>query len=245
MKVFLIFLISVAAFGQTPKTDWQKENLKGMVKSVESITYRHIDDNGNKEPLSNFNTQEKYNDKGFKISGRRFTDTGKTVTSWRYFYDDKNYLIKAEVLNDKNQVEEILKYTYDIRIQKGEVSGYDASGKLTGKQVASYDDNGNKISELSLSEEGTFLLRQEITYDAKQNISEKKFEDKEGRRVLLKYVYDDKNNVVEENYYGEGSRLYGQKIFSYKYDVKGNWTQRTEHIYNVEKVVTERKIEYF
>ncbi|GIJ97672.1 hypothetical protein CAPN001_22410 [Capnocytophaga stomatis] len=245
MRILLVFLISAVAFGQNLKTDWQKENLKGKVKSVESIAYRYVGNEGKKEALSNFNTQEKYNDKGFKIFGRRFTNEGKTSASWRYFYDDKNHLTKVEILNEKNQVEEVLKYIYEAKVQKEEVLGYDASGKLTGKQVASYDEKGNKINELSLTADGAFLLRQEIVYDAKSNVSEKRFEDKEGKKVLLKYVYDDKNNIIEENYYGEGNQLYGQKIFSYKYDSKGNWTQRTERIYDVERVVTERKIEYF
>ncbi|MFK8275606.1 hypothetical protein ACI76Y_08005 [Capnocytophaga cynodegmi] len=245
MRIFLLFLISAVAFGQNLKTDWQKENLKGKVKSVESVAYRYVGNEGKKEPMSNFNTEEKYNNKGFKVSGRRFTNEGKTSVSWRYFYDNKNYLTKVEILNDKDQVEESLKYIYELDAQKEEILGYDGSGKLTGRQIASYNEKGNKISELSLTADGAFLLRQEIIYDAKNNILEKRFEDKEGKKVLLKYVYDNKNNIVEENYYGEEDQLYGQKIFSYKYDAKGNWIQRTERIYDVERVITERKIEYF
>lgn len=248
MRIILAFLISVVAWSQNQKTDWQKDNLKGKVKSVKTFSYKYTDNNGkieNKQPLSNFNTTEEYNEKGQKIAGKRISNDEKVTTSWRYLYDTANFLTKVEIFNDKNQVEETMNYTYQPEAQQSEVLGYDATGKLQGKQVVRYDANGNKISELSLDAKGNFLLNSEFVYDGKQRLSERKFEDKEGKRVVLKYVYDEKNNVIEENYYGEGVHLYGQKKFSYQYDNQGNWKQRIEHIYNTERVVTEREIIYF
>lgn len=248
MKVLFLFLVSVVALGQNQKTSWQKDNLRGKVKSVESVSFQYVNKEGNMvkgEPLSNFNTLEEYNTKGFKISGKRFSREGKDVSRWKYFYDKDNYLLKVEVYNSENQLEELLKYTYDTQHRKEEVTGYDAKGNLTGKQVAHYNVNGDKINELSFNEKDSFLLNLDVVYDDKQNVSEKKFEDKDGKRVLLKYVYDDKNNIAEENYYGDANQLYGQKRFSYKYDSQGNWIERVEHIYEVQRVVTERKIEYF
>lgn len=248
MRIIVIFLMSVALWGQNQKTDWQKDNLKGKVKSVETATYRYVETNGKKEkgmPLSNFNTLEEYNTKGFKVLGKRTTADGKVATSWNYTYDANNFLTKVEVHNAQNKPEETMKYTYQPDVQQGEVLSFDAAGKPNGKQIVRYDANGNKISELLLDPQGAFLMNTEITYNAKQNISEKKFEDKQGKRVVLKYVYDAKNNILEENYFGEGNQLYGQKKFSYKYDNQGNWIERTEHIYGVERIVTERKIVYF
>ncbi len=248
MRIILVFLLSVVTWGQNQKTDWQKDNLKGKVKSVRIFSYKYTDNSGkieNKQPLSNFNTIEEYNEKGQKIVGKRISNDGKVATSWLYSYDIANFLTKVEIFNDKNQIEEVLNYTYQPEAQQSEVLGYDATGKLHGKQIIRYDANGNKTSELSLDANGSFLLNSEFVYDVKQNVSERKFEDKGGKRVVLKYVYDDKNNVIEENYYGEGVQLYGQKKFSYKYDNQGNWIERTELIYDVERVVTEREIIYF
>lgn len=238
----------MVTFAQSSKNDWQKENLKGKVKSVKSTTYRYTNNNGKTEkgtPLSNFNTLEEYNAKGFKIKGSRFSNEGKTTNAWLYFYDGNNRLTKVEIFNNNNQIEETLAYFFEPQAQTETVKGYDANGTLSGQQIITYDDKGNKINELSLNAKNEFLLSQVIVYDAKQNISEKKFEDKEGKRVVLEYEYDDKNNVIKENYYGEGKQLYGQKVFSYKYDNQGNWIERTESIYEVERVVTQREIEYF
>lgn len=248
MRTILLFLIPIITFAQNLKNDWQKENLKGKVKSVKSVTYQYVNNNGKMERgalLPHFNTLEEYNSKGFKIKGSRFSDKGKTTSAWLYSYDENNYLTKVEIFNDKSQIEEVLKYTFEPKAQTETVIGYNANGVVSGQQIITYNDKGNKINELSLNANNEFLLNQSITYDSKQNVSEKKFEDKEGKRVVLEYVYDDKNNVIQENYYGEGKQLYGQKIFSYKYDNQGNWIERTESIYEVERVMTQREIEYY
>lgn len=246
--LFIAFVMASVAFGQNPKMNREKDNLKGNVKSVKSTSFRIEKQNGKNQKvgqLSGFNTLEVFDNQGYKLHGIRLSNEGKSQESWAYTYDSKKNLLEVTIYDPNKQIREVLKYSYNPQTLTGEVMGYDANGKFSGKQVATYDKKGNKISEISLDEKENFLLKMESTYDAKSNLLEKSFEDKESKKVRLKYVYDKHNNVVEENYYGEGNQLYGQKIFSYKYDSKGNWIERTEQIYGVENVLTQREIIYF
>lgn len=246
--VTLLFLFSLLGYAQFPITDWEKENLKGKVKSVKSITYQYINDNGKMQkgsPMTGFNTLVSYNIKGYKISGEQFSTDEKIIGSWVYIYEGNNLLRQVDVFNQKKQVQEIMKHTYNSKTQKEDVNGYDANGVFTGKQIACYDEKGLKINELLLDSKENFLMKSEFIYDSKSNLSERYIEDKEGKKVVLKYVYDEKNNVIEENYYGNGGQLYGQKKFTYKYDNQGNWIERIEEIYGMSQVLTERKITYY
>ena len=247
-KLFFTFFITTMALAQYPKSDWAKENLNGKVRSITTYTYKCELKDGKTikgERMENFNNSEEFDNQGFKISGKRFLNDNKVTGNWKYTYNEKKQLTQVQVFDANNTLQEVLKYSYEEQTKREEILGYDTKNNLSGKQIAIYNDKGNKISELSLDGKNEFLLKLENKYNEKQQLIQKDFEDKQGRKVTLKYVYDLRGNIIEENYYGEGNQLYGQKIFTYKYDKSGNWIERIEVIYGIERILTERKIQYF
>ena len=64
---------------------------------------------------------------------------------------------------------------------------------------------------------------------------------------LLKrsYKYDDKNNVIETHTFDGHDRPKDSRTYTYKYDEKGNWTEKTVAIGGKPSFIVERTIKYF
>jgi hypothetical protein len=94
------------------KTDWEKDGLKGKVKSVKETIYEAVKENGeinkgNKEDLGN-NLVE-YDDKGNKIELIMYKSDGNLDYKFTYEYDDKGSIIEGNSYNSDGSLD--MKYT--------------------------------------------------------------------------------------------------------------------------------------
>ena len=58
-------------------------------------------------------------------------------------------------------------------------------------------------------------------------------------------IYNEKGNIIEENYHNSNGRLYEKHTYKYEYDKNNNWTQRIEYKNTIPHRITEKIIEYY
>jgi len=243
MKKFcliLVWFIITLTISAQVKTDLQKENLKGNVKSFTVTTYEAEQKNGTaqKGAVKSLIVY-KFNDQGYKTE---IIDLAKAQQNI-YKYDDKGNLVledkislakKYKLVEDfeedkKNAINVGTRYMqtiyrYNEKSQLIEWNESDKDGMVVRKHYFSYDDKGNMLSESNyygkdLGEKAIFK------YDLKGNrIQMVKIEylpnGNEGSRITYNYTYDDKGREILSEYYNLGKPIKS----SSKYDGKGQLT---------------------
>ena len=218
MKTYLLVLFVICnAFGQTQKTktDLEKLNLKGNVKSIKSGFIKTT-----------------YNSSGFEELIETWFDLDSTKLVFKtYLIRDKNNLL-LEVQKkhaSTNNISELINYTYNknnqlIQIKK---TKYRQMESKTGIKIEtyfetsnfSYDLNNNLISKKN---EVNDEHENDFTFTCKYNnniLIEKKEE--VTNRVFYIHKYNKLNQEIQLSLYDKKEN----KIFStheYIYDVKGN-----------------------
>ncbi len=89
-----------------------------------------------------------------------------------------------------------------------------ADSSLSAKTTIKYDENNNKIEEISCLHDGSLLSKSTLKYDSNNNVVEKAIYIPDGSlSSKLLYKYDSHNNCIEikDVTYGSGS------IIEYEY----------------------------
>ena len=236
-KIFVVIIgivaISNGTFAQTKKTDWEKNGLKGTVKSVSISHYKAIDKFGIIGKVEKLNTDtiegvlfQKYNNKGCKIEEiecRNYYSKGVIIKVHTYnYFDNKQNIIERRVYNPDGSLNYHEIYKYDDNNNMVEANSYKAD-KLSIKVILKYDTKNNLIEESEYNPDGSLYSKSFYQYDNKGNRIEKSTYgangDIESKNV---FIYDNNNNLIgekEENYYSKYKSSYE---YSYIYDLKGN-----------------------
>lgn len=206
-----IALVAFAAGGgKKHKTDWEKEGLKGKVKSYRILWYHAVMVSGNVAKADNMPYYESYllfNEKGNETESgdmNREEHTGSKVVN---MYNSLGYCTKsiATEYGAKDTLMQTTVNTYNGNGTKTQSDIFPPAGKAPLKVVYKYDKDGNMLN-------GRYIVKND-TLPAQHT-----------------FAYDNRGNVVEEDWYNQMENLQTQTMNMY--DAKGNKTSTTEQWFN-------------
>jgi hypothetical protein len=254
----LCFFLCVAhtAFAQQPKTDLQRINLKGKIKSIKASQYKAKDVFGTpaKDGLEeysittynragNINEENfykangalyakkvhKYNEKGLRTDLSHYTASGTLAAKYVCQYDAKGFLTEEKA--------------------------YDENGKQTSRLTYRYDEKGNVIEQLAYSSDETKAPMSETSkYDEAGNIVERVYlmPAISQHKTTTALTYTANQDVAKLTQVREDiatKKVVYQSVFQFEYqlDAKNNWTSQTqfEGEGKIVRRVTEREITYY
>lgn len=276
MKTILFTLLGIALFTSScstkRKTDWEKNNLKGEVKSFKEITYEAIEMLG--EIKKGIPRGYIYDANKFSIFNKNGSIIESNIGSmkWTFKYDDKGNEVESNIYDYDGKLSNKLIYKYDESGDKIELNSYNSDGRLYARTINKYDAKGNKIESNLYDSVGKQTSKDVFQYNDRRELIENKsyyFAD----NILSKDVfkYNDKGNLIEENNYMSDGTLFrsitlkydenGNVIefnscikdsndnihntYKYYYDKKGNWIKQIIFVNTIPKYIKEREIEYF
>lgn len=203
----LLFVSSIC-FGQK-KNDWQKNGLKGRVKSITTTVY---------------NATEKF---GEPVKGE-IKEKSEIVTIQ---FDTKGMIIHPE--KGANTV-----YKYDTKGNKIEETSYGSDNStIISKSIYKYDASGNVIEEIKYNSDGELTEKKVNTYDANGNLLVSKKNGSlfngtrnQGQSLVSKYKYDAYGRIIQYSVgIGDNGELGSE---NYKYDTKGDIVETTAETFN-------------
>ena len=136
---------------------------------------------------------------------------------------------------------------------RGFIDNYDDKGNIVetiylsqnpdivAKSYYKYDDKGNIIEQIldDIVEEPLYR-RFVFKYDSKGNRIKDIVYNKEGKKIdQIRYKYNKYNDIVKKKYYKTSFQ------YRYKYDEKNNWIERISLKQNKPFIITKRVIEYY
>lgn len=207
LSLFFVVGIVFNSYGQK-KTDWQKNNLKGRVKSLTTTEYNATEKFG--EPVKT----------GIK-------EKSEIVILQ---FDSKGMIINHE--KGANTI-----YKYDAKGNKIEETSYDFDNStIVNKRIFKYNANGNVIEEINYNSTGEQIEKKVNTYDSNGNLLVCKKSGSlfngtrnQGQPLVTKYKYDSYGRPVQVNV-GIGDGELGSE--NYKYDAKGEVIESTANTFN-------------
>ncbi len=246
LAVLLTLVLFLNSCDNKPKNDWEKENLKGKVKSYVMLQYDVLFDS--LKTSETFRIEKEYDKKGNLLKESTTNPQSEISNRVEYTYDEKNYRKKA-----KGYVKDTLKVTVDFEYDE---NGYlvkeqflNVEGKLMGKTLYENDKKGNKTEEKRYDQHGKISYRITFLYDNNENKIEESYYLKDTiliSKSIIEYdTFDNPIIIISTNIMDNNSE---SKInYKYKYDSEGNWIKMTTYRNDELKPlsVVERKIEYY
>ncbi|WP_339697466.1 hypothetical protein [uncultured Roseivirga sp.] len=241
------------------KTDLCKENLKGKVKSVHSLTYYAIESNGEvqkgrrtrtnlyemytengylKEVRShraevggalNFIRTLSYNDKSELIENINYLPGGKIGYKEDFKYNSKGQIVENNRITEADGYSYKKAYQYDQSGNLLEIVNTQTKATLNTKTVYSYNENNLPIEEITFDYKGNVEFRTVMKYNERNTLIEKWEYLRDGTREH--YKFNDKGLPVENYTYYEEGDIYDYKA-TYKYDANGNSIQYITYEYD-------------
>lgn len=243
--------------GGPKKTTREIQGLRGPVRSVFVATAAPIDQGrgwepGEQKPVS----LETYDKQGHHTEYVAYTPDGAVSERTAFSYDaQKNERETIRYAGDGVRVSREVSL-YSTEGHRTESRLYTADGTLTRRTVVTSDARGNELAVQSYVSQGTLDSRTVSTYDASGSLEETNWyyaDGQQGGRTVYRRdakgvlvsstsfayapdgalqsrtdaTYDIRGNPTEVIWYGESGRFKKTERSTYRYDVFGNWTQRT------------------
>lgn len=225
--VFLVYLAFVCSANAQKKTDVQKENLSGAVKSVSSKMIDYADENKQNPRRTVQRDLISYDKKGNEIERIIYDDYGFLVGKNRNTYDEKGNLSESVLTDEKNRVLEksVHEYEQGNLIQ---IVTFDGEERAQLKQINSFDAKGYITAEtyfVSTKPVGKTVYK----YDSDYNLIEVAFFNSDGNKAIapigpclsshkLVYSYSGKHPAQIVAYEPDGKI---KKSWKYSYDKNG------------------------
>jgi antitoxin component YwqK of YwqJK toxin-antitoxin module len=240
-KIILLTLLaavmttgSSAQTAPAKKTDWEKDGLKGKVKSIREITYEAVEKFGKLtkgeifcDESGCFVYQRKYDTKGNKIEENRYYSNGSLDDKYTYKYDDKGNLTEENRYKSNGSLDWKKTYKYDGKGNRTELNIYDSDGSLDREYTYKYDDKGNLIEENYYNSNGSLSWKYTYKYDGKGNNIEYNVYEDGSLDSKKTYKYDDKGNCIEMTEYNSDGSL--KKKDTYKVAVQDDEVKKNIH----------------
>ena len=250
----LLFVSSIC-FGQK-KTDWQKNGLKGRVKSITTTVYNATEKFG--EPVKE-GIKEKTEIITIQFDSKGMITHPEKGANTVYKYDTRgNKIEETTYASDNSTIDSKSVFKYDASGNVIEEINYNSGGEQTEKKVNTYDVNGNllvckKSGNLfnGTRNQGQALVSK-YKYDTYGRPIQYSVGIGDGELGSENYKYDAKGDVIEttaETFNGVNLK----KTYKYTYDANGNWITKVSYsssAYMNMKAetkadeITERVIEY-
>lgn len=279
-KIFLllsvVFLLGCNRSAQ--KTDLEMENLSGKVRAYQEFSYEALMVDGavvkgarKREFPWSSDRRKEFNEAGFIVEDCHLESSEEITFCYKSVYDEENRKIESLGVDAAGNVKEKTLYQYN---EKGQIIEYQAyfSDVLKGSGIYQYDKEGNLTLLLFYDEFEKLEIREELTYDKKGFLAERRLlnaengvencyiykRDAKGNALEMnffrkdmtpggKYVfqYDKKDNLIEEHFYHPDGALLNKSIFQYQYDKQGNWIEKIVFKEKTATFIIERTMAYY
>jgi hypothetical protein len=158
-----------------------------------------------------------------------------------YKLNSENKITEKVIYNDENKIEEKVVYIFDNNSKVINQKEFDGKNELLSETLFYYDDNNNLVKQITVNSKKEFTRSITFAYDENGNTIEQKI----SGQYLIKYFYDEKNNLIkEERYYLNG--LLDEQT-EYEYDennrlvMENNFVTKTRYDYEFFDDVNESK----
>ena len=254
-KTVYLLLLLFFSFGwmidktEAQNNDWQKEELKGKVKSIKEIQYRAWDTTGMLEKGEIwYNGYRIYNEKGNLIEKNEYKANDSLRSKTIYKYDNNGKKTEWTYYTYDNSIEIMLNNKYDKKGNCIEVNNYYSNGSLKYKQIYKYDNKGNKIEYEDYYPDSSMCSKTIYKYFDKgrrEEIFDYNSDDSFENKAI--YLYDEKGNYVEEQIYNSDGSYRNKLIFKDEFDANGNWIKQVSYWgkSNEPEEISEREIIYY
>lgn len=223
----------VDSSGVIPNTDWEKENLNGIVKWI-STHSQTIDEEGEPYGMGGSSESKEYNRKGSQTNASSSGCCGAYFTDIVYKYNNHNQLTHRIIKQSDDWVEDMA----DVEMYEKEKYFYNTDGLLVKMKVAGTDKVQTREHLYKFNTEGKMTEEMIIDFHQKDTNTVSYIREELKLTVKFKgpesdykrvYFMDEKGLIQEEELHLEKGSIQQIK-YTYTFDDKGNWTQR-ESIY--------------
>ncbi|NDW19861.1 hypothetical protein D0T53_13225 [Dysgonomonas sp. 216] len=242
--------------------DWEKQELKGKVKSVRTVNLKANERESAKREITSSSYSE-FNENGYltRLMRDYFTQGEFSSSSETHYYYEDNMLKRTESDNGTT-------FTYKY-ISPTEIEHYSSWGGAPERETKRFDKSGYLIeSKIESTIDNTYNCNKyTYTYDNKKNLISKSWyfisnlgNNKDSLRNKTEYQYssnnqliktisetygsilelsetihkyDDKGNIVSEMVNEEKGNSKQSFFITYEYDSQNNWIRRA--VYNNER----------
>src|SRR5712692_901381 len=239
------------------KTTRELQRINGPVRSVSVAAAVPIDKDGTWEPGEQKPVSaDAYAKSGNSTEHVIYTSEGTVGSKVVFTYDPQGNETEVNLYNANGAPESRSVSTYEAEGHKTETRSYAADGTLTRRTVFTYDAHGNKTAARSSTSEGAPESSTLSTYDDRGNLEETTWYyangvqegqvvyKRDAKGTLLSSVafdyapdgtlrsrtdatYDARGNPTEVVWYSANSQFKRRETSTYRYDIFGNWIQRT------------------
>ena len=243
--------------GGPKKTTRELQGLNGPVRSVFVAVAVPVNKSGAWEPGEQKPVSvETYDKRGNRTEHVHYTAEGTISNTIVFTYDTQGNETEAIRYDTNGVTESRTVSTYDAEGRRTESRSYTTNDTLTHRTVFSYGTQGHETAAHNYAPEGALVSSTTSTYDIEGNLAETSWyyaDSKPGSRVVYRRdakglllssisfdyapdgtlqsrtdaTYDGRGNPTEAIWYSEGGRFKRRETSTYRYDVFGNWIQRT------------------
>ncbi len=250
----LVLLISFSSCTEKQKNGWQKEKLRGKVKSYVLRQYEVVkDSSGIKKGKEREQRKTTYNRDGklksihFKPQKKNYIQAllGRQI---EYYYDENGYIVEMHMCS-QDTLSGIAKMKNDEKGYCTEVIYYNLDGTRWLKTTDKNDGNGNVLERKFYDKDEKLEYLVLYKYDKKGNEIESTRHDADGN-LMNKYEYEyDKygNKIRQKNYRmdNDSLKLQFEITNKYEFDKKGNWIKNFVYKNDEPIFIFEREYEYY
>lgn len=250
--LLIIFSIAIGC-GNSKTNDLKALGLIGNIKSTKEMTYEAVNINGK------FETGKRAAPSWKKDTYRLFDKKGNLIEEYLYRNDGELKYRNTFTYNSNDQKIEELTFKPDSTLWYKYFLKYNTEGHLTEKiltksddhQISNwlfqYDNQGNKTEENQyFPDRKGPTLKTVYKYDNRGNKVEEYMYNTENT-LIAKWLskYNDKNLIIEEDYYYSDGSLNAKENYSYEFDKKGNWIRQVISEDGTPKFIVIREIENY
>lgn len=251
---FLGFSFFTIAEEKKYRCDWERDGLKGKVKTVELYFYpkENRSEAVKSEEFKMGPYIKKYNSVGNYIELSDYHKIDRVDRRVFYYYDLQNRLIRIKQTSPGSGLDYVDSITWENTTEYHSFYIVE-SGKLR-KSYLSYDTLGNKMVEVQSNYMNEMYVSSTWQYDSLGNNVEHIFFS--GRRFDHKFIwkYDFNHNVIEQNKYKSDSSLQHTTYYEYDstnlllketmVDPQGNFNHSITYKYNDQRDLIEKSYSF-
>lgn len=196
----------------------------------------------NKEVLTNRSTFT-YNTKNQLVVEKIFENKEVIQSSFEYDYDNNGNRVSESKLDNNLDViyRTIYKYQNGLIVEE---ATYTNGDKLESQIKRTFDFKNRLVVKTIFDSFDNSTDREEFGYDDNDNTISWKVYKNEKLSSQTTYIFDEKNNLINEITLDGNDKITNTKIIDYLYDNKSNWINKRTTI-NGKTFFTSRKIEYY
>ena len=220
--------VVIDSSGIIPGTDWQKDNLNGMVKSI-SVHSETVDGNGDVYGMGGSYEGKEYNRIGKQIQANSSGCCGAAFTTIDYKYNDKNQLTHRIIRQSDDWSED----DSDKEMTEKEKYFYNEEGVLVKMKIAGSDKVLTREHRYQFNPKGK-LIKEEIEDVLNEDVYTLEYIFESTKRITkatgasnftqVYYINDDGLTTNEELHFEDGNT---QEIrYTHELDEMNNWVKR-------------------